>query len=41
MKFVEEFRNEELAKSLVKRLQEFNGLNINIIWTWRIFPTRS
>lgn len=31
MKFVEEFRNEELAKSLVKKLREFNTSNINIM----------
>ncbi len=31
MKFVDEFRNEELAKSLVKKLQEYDGLNINIM----------
>lgn len=31
MKFVEEFRNEELAQTLVKRLQKFNNMNINIM----------
>nr|WP_312291257.1 hydrogenase formation protein HypD [Clostridium chromiireducens] len=31
MKFVEEFRNEELAKSLVKKLQEFTDVNVNIM----------
>lgn len=31
MKFVEEFRNEELAKSLVKKLKEFENLNLNIM----------
>ena len=31
MKFVDEFRNEELAKSLVKKLQEYSSLDINIM----------
>lgn len=31
MKFVDEFRNEELAKSLVKKLQEYSTLDINIM----------
>ena len=31
MKFVEEFRNEKLAKSLVKKLQESSSSNINIM----------
>lgn len=31
MKFVEEFRNEELARNLVRILQQFNDLEINIM----------
>ena len=31
MKFVDEFRNEELAKSLVKKLQKYRSLDINIM----------